>query len=193
MVQLNPPFLGHLLFYHLFFLYAYLVIFYERWFYLNCNSVLFDFILGHFSPIATPLGHHLRLAERHLVHLLDVVVQVARRAACVLADRTDPRLCSTGENRLSDKNKGENLTCESWYGLPGPCSCWFCTHSEDSWTWRCLRGCSCNLASDQIACIHVHIHHTCNKMKYRGLSYIYNCLPLLSQWHKELLQDLTDH
>ena len=47
------------------------------------------------------------------MHLLDVVVQVARRAACVLADRTDPRLCSTGENRLSDKNKEENHTCES--------------------------------------------------------------------------------
>ena len=26
------------------------------------------------------------------MHLLDVVVQVARRAACVLADWTDPRL-----------------------------------------------------------------------------------------------------
>ena len=62
--------------------------------YLNCNSILLNFILGHISAITTPLGHHFRLAMCHLVHFLDVIVQVARSAACVLADRTYPRLCS---------------------------------------------------------------------------------------------------
>ena len=66
-------------------------------YYLNCDSILFDFILGHLSAISAPLGHHFRLAERDLVHLLDVVVQVACRTACVLTDGTYPWLCSAAE------------------------------------------------------------------------------------------------
>ena len=58
---------------------------------LNCDAILLYLILCHIPSIAAPLGHHLCLAEGDLVHLLDVVVQVARRAACVLADWTDPR------------------------------------------------------------------------------------------------------
>ena len=66
-------------------------------YYLNSNSILFDFIFGHLSAIPTTLGHHFCLAERDLVHLLDVVVQVARGTACVLADGTYPWLCSAAE------------------------------------------------------------------------------------------------
>ena len=66
-------------------------------YYLNCDSILFDFILCHISAIPAPLGHHFRLAESHLVHLLDVVVQVACGTACMLADGTYPWLCSAVE------------------------------------------------------------------------------------------------
>ena len=71
--------------------------------YLNCDPILLDFILGHISAISTSLGHHFCLAECHLVHLLDVIVQVARSAARVLADGTYPWLCSAVEQGLSER------------------------------------------------------------------------------------------
>ena len=71
--------------------------------YLNSDPILFNFILGHISAISTPLGHHFCLAQCHFVHLLDVIVQVARSAACVLADGTYPWLCSAVEQDLSER------------------------------------------------------------------------------------------
>ena len=52
------------------------------------------------------------------------------------------------------------ITCELWYGSPRPCSCLFCIHSEDNWTWRCQREYSYSPASGRNACSHGRIHHT---------------------------------
>ena len=68
--------------------------------YLNQNKILLNLILSHFPAISAPLGHCLCLAQCHLVHLLDVVVKVAGGAACVLANRADPWLGSTGKQIL---------------------------------------------------------------------------------------------
>ena len=65
--------------------------------YLNQDKILLNLILRHFPAVSAPLGHCLCLAQGHLVHLLDVVVQVAGSAAGVLANRADPWLGRTGK------------------------------------------------------------------------------------------------
>ena len=65
--------------------------------YLNQDKILLNLIFRHFPAVSAPLGHCLCLAQGHLVHLLDVVVQVAGGAAGVLANRADPWLGSTAK------------------------------------------------------------------------------------------------
>ena len=62
---------------------------------LHEDSVLLHIIFGHLPSVSAPVGDHLCLAEGHLVHLLDMVVEVAGGTASVLADWADPWFGST--------------------------------------------------------------------------------------------------
>ena len=56
---------------------------------------MLNFVLGHLPAVSAPLGDHLCLTEGHLVHLLDMIVEVAGGTASVLADWADPGLGGT--------------------------------------------------------------------------------------------------
>ena len=71
---------------------------------LHEDSVLLEIIICHFPAVSAPVGDHLCLAEGHLVHLLDMSVEVAGGAAGVLTDWAQPGFGSTGKNGFQLKN-----------------------------------------------------------------------------------------